>query len=113
MQRSVTRMLTTHTGSLPRPTDVLEAMRARETGDAFDQPAFERRITEAVADNVRRQAEAGLDVVNDGEVGKPSFNAYVHQRLSGFDARPSQGSVRRGPKAISCCRPNRSARPGR
>jgi 5-methyltetrahydropteroyltriglutamate--homocysteine methyltransferase len=97
MQRSTTRILTTHTGSLPRPTDVLEAMRARETGDVFDQRAFEQRITAAVADNVRRQAEAGLDVVNDGEVGKPSFNAYVHQRLSGFEARAAQGSVRRGP----------------
>jgi 5-methyltetrahydropteroyltriglutamate--homocysteine methyltransferase len=97
MQRSTTRILTTHTGSLPRPTDVLEAMRAREAGGAFDASAFDQRITQAVGENVDRQAQAGLDVVNDGEVGKPSFSAYVNQRLSGFEARPAQGSVRRGP----------------
>ena len=74
-------------------------MRAQEeTGGAFDQSAFDQRVTEAVADNVRRQAEAGIDVVNDGEVGKPSFQGYVNQRLSGFEPRPPQGSVaRRGP----------------
>ncbi|HEY2594313.1 MAG TPA: cobalamin-independent methionine synthase II family protein [Chloroflexota bacterium] len=97
MQRSTTRILTTHTGSLPRPGDVLEAMRAREAGGAFDAAAFDQRITQAVAENVDREAQAGLDVVNDGEVGKPSFTAYVNQRLSGFEARPAQGSVRRGP----------------
>ena len=88
MQRSTSRILTTHTGSLPRPSDLLEAMRVQEeTGGAFDQSAFDQRVTEAVADNVRRQAEAGIDVVNDGEVGKPSFQGYVNQRLSGFEAR--------------------------
>jgi 5-methyltetrahydropteroyltriglutamate--homocysteine methyltransferase len=97
MQRSTSRILTTHTGSLPRPSDLLEAMRAQEAGGAFDQSAFDQRVAEAVADNVRRQAEAGIDVVNDGEVGKPSFQGYVNQRLSGFEARPAQGSVRRGP----------------
>jgi 5-methyltetrahydropteroyltriglutamate--homocysteine methyltransferase len=88
MQRSTQRILTTHTGSLPRPTDLLETMRAHEAGRAVDQTAFEQRVREAVADNVRRQVEAGLDVVNDGEVGKPSFNAYVVERLSGFQPRP-------------------------
>ncbi|MBV9602981.1 MAG: cobalamin-independent methionine synthase II family protein [Chloroflexi bacterium] len=99
MQRSTNRILTTHTGSLPRPPDMLEAMRAQEAGppQAFDQSAFDQRVAEAVADNVRRQAEARIDVVNDGEVGKPSFAAYVNQRLSGFEPRPRQGAVRRGP----------------
>ena len=88
MQRSNDRILTTHTGSLPRPTDLLETMRAREIGGAFDQPAFEARVKEAVAENVRRQVAAGIDIVNDGEVGKPSFQAYVLERLTGFEARP-------------------------
>lgn len=88
MQRSTSRILTTHTGSLPRPTDVLEALRARESGRATDSAAFEMRLGEAVADNVRHQAEAGIDVVNDGELGKPGFNTYVHERLSGFEVRP-------------------------
>jgi 5-methyltetrahydropteroyltriglutamate--homocysteine methyltransferase len=97
MQRSTTRILTTHTGSLPRPSDVLEAMRVQESGAAdFDQSAFERRIADAVGDNVRHQAEVGLDVVNDGEVGKPSFMRYIHRRLSGFEARPSQDGPSRG-----------------
>ncbi|MBV9583235.1 MAG: cobalamin-independent methionine synthase II family protein [Chloroflexi bacterium] len=99
MQRSTTRILTTHTGSLPRPPDVLEAMRAQESGSngTFDQSAFDTRITAAVADNVRHQSEVGLDVINDGEVGKPSFSAYVNQRLSGFEPRSRPDSVRRGP----------------
>lgn len=88
MQRSNGRILTTHTGSLPRPTDLLEAMRARELGQVIDQAAFEERVTEAVAESVRRQVAAGVDIVNDGEVGKPSFQAYVLERLSGFEARP-------------------------
>jgi len=96
MQRSTTRILTTHTGSLPRPPDVLDAMRARESGGALDAAAFERRITNAVAENVDREAQAGLDVVNDGEVGKPSFRGYVNQRLSGFEARQPAGDAQRG-----------------
>jgi 5-methyltetrahydropteroyltriglutamate--homocysteine methyltransferase len=95
MQRSTNRMLTTHTGSLPRPTDLLEAMRSRESGTPPDKPEFEQRVQEAVAENVRRQAEAGIDIVNDGEVGKPSFNAYVLERLSGFEVRLPSGGVPR------------------
>jgi 5-methyltetrahydropteroyltriglutamate--homocysteine methyltransferase len=86
------RILTTHTGSLARPQDLLELMRAREEGQSIDEAAFERRVAEAVADNVRQQVEAGISVVNDGEVGKPSFNAYVLQRLEGFETRvPTEG----------------------
>ena len=92
MKRSQDRILTTHTGSLARPPDLLELMRAREDGQSIDEAAFERRVAEAVADNVRQQVEAGISVVNDGEVGKPSFNAYVLQRLEGFETRvPAAG----------------------
>jgi 5-methyltetrahydropteroyltriglutamate--homocysteine methyltransferase len=95
MQRSTNRILTTHTGSLPRPTDLLEAMRARENDMPFDRPAFDQRVHDAVAENVRRQAEAGIDIVNDGEVGKPGFNSYILERLSGFEVRiPAGGAPR-------------------
>ena len=94
MKRSTSqRILTTHTGSLARPNDILELMRAREAGQRIDEPAFERRVAEAVAENVRKQVEAGIAVVNDGECGKPSFNAYVLERLTGFEARVPAGGV--------------------
>jgi 5-methyltetrahydropteroyltriglutamate--homocysteine methyltransferase len=95
MQRSTHRVLTTHTGSLPRPTDLLETMRAREAGQPVNRQAFEQRVREAVGENVRRQAEAGLDIVNDGEVAKPSFSNYVLERLSGFEVRPTMSTPRR------------------
>src|SRR3954462_3264998 len=92
MQRSTERILTTHTVSLPRPPAILEAMRAREAGGAFDQTAFDRQLEREVQAIVRDQALAGIDVVNDGECGKPSFNAYVRERLDGFEQRvPTAG----------------------
>jgi 5-methyltetrahydropteroyltriglutamate--homocysteine methyltransferase len=93
MQRSTERILTTHTGSLPRPPVILEAMRAREAGGAFDQAAFEHDLAREVTSIVRGQAQAGIDVVNDGECGKPSFNAYVRERLSGFESRIPPGGL--------------------
>jgi 5-methyltetrahydropteroyltriglutamate--homocysteine methyltransferase len=88
MKRSTDRMLTTHVGSLPRPDDMLDALRAKMRGQAVDERAFEARLPSAVADVVRQQVECGLDVINDGEVGKPSFILYVDERLTGFEQRP-------------------------
>src|SRR6266536_4704065 len=84
MKRSTDRILTTHTGSLPRPPDLLEQLRARETGEPVDAQAFAQRVRSAVAEVVRQQVEAGIDVVSDGEMGKPSFATYVTHRLAGF-----------------------------
>ena len=84
MQRSTNRILTTHTGSLPRPRDLLELVRARARGEAIDEPAFQTRLRQAVGEIVRRQAELGVDVVDDGEFGKPSFVTYVRERLAGL-----------------------------
>src|SRR5215471_9513096 len=84
MQRSERRFLTTHTGSLPRPDDLIRAMFAREEGVPVDQAALAARIRSAVAEVVDRQAAAGLDVVNDGEMSKPSYATYVKDRLNGF-----------------------------
>ena len=84
MKRSTERFLTTHTGSLPRPGDLVRMMFAKEEGVAVDQPALAGRIRSAVAEVARQQAEAGLDVINDGEVSKPSYATYMKDRLHGF-----------------------------
>jgi 5-methyltetrahydropteroyltriglutamate--homocysteine methyltransferase len=84
VKRSSDRILTTHAGSLPRPSDLTEMIRARQRGDAVDEEAFARRVREAVVDAVQRQRAAGVDVVSDGEMGKPGFTTYVEERLTGF-----------------------------
>jgi 5-methyltetrahydropteroyltriglutamate--homocysteine methyltransferase len=84
MKRSTERFLTTHTGSLPRPEDLIRAMYAKEEGVPVDPAALERRVASAVEEVVRRQAEAGVDVVNDGEMSKPSYATYIKDRLAGF-----------------------------
>jgi 5-methyltetrahydropteroyltriglutamate--homocysteine methyltransferase len=84
MKRSVDRILTTHTGSLPRPADLVRMMFAREEGVPVDGDALAARIGTAVADVVRKQTDAGITVVNDGELSKPSYATYVKDRLNGF-----------------------------
>jgi len=89
MKRSVDRILTTHVGSLIRPQPLQEVLRAKQAGKPFDQQAYDRCLTRSVADVVRRQAEAGIDVISDGEFGKSiSWSQYVLERLSGFERRP-------------------------
>lgn len=80
----MTRILATHTGSLPRPSDVQEVLQRHATGERIDEGAFEARLVDATAEVVQRQLGAGLDVVNDGEVGKVSYATYVADRLEGF-----------------------------
>ena len=84
MNRSTDRILTTHTGSLPRPRDLLEMVRARSRGERVDEDAFQTRLRLAVGEIVRRQADLGVDVVDDGEFGKASFVTYVRERLGGL-----------------------------
>jgi 5-methyltetrahydropteroyltriglutamate--homocysteine methyltransferase len=84
MERSTERFLTTHTGSLPRPDDLIRLMFAKEEGVPVEPAALAARIRSAVAEVVRRQAEAGVDVVGDGEQSKPSYATYVKDRLDGF-----------------------------
>jgi 5-methyltetrahydropteroyltriglutamate--homocysteine methyltransferase len=89
MQRSTDRILTTHVGSLVRPPALQDFLRAKQAGGPLDQAAFAICLTESVADIVRRQAEARVDVVSDGEFGKSiSWSQYVLERLSGFTRRP-------------------------
>ena len=84
MQRSTERFLTTHTGSLPRPEDLIRMMYAKEGGVPVDRAALAQRVREAVTEVVGKQVAAGIDLVNDGEMSKPSYATYVKDRLSGF-----------------------------
>src|SRR5499433_2190249 len=84
MKRSTERFLTTHTGSLPRPEDLIRVMYAKEEGVPVDPAALERRVASAVEEIVRKQADAGVDVINDGEMSKPSYATYIKDRLDGF-----------------------------
>jgi 5-methyltetrahydropteroyltriglutamate--homocysteine methyltransferase len=84
MKRSTERFLTTHTGSLPRPDDLVRMMYAKEEGVPVEAAALERRVAAAVEEVVRKQAQAGLDIVNDGEMSKPSYATYIKDRLAGF-----------------------------
>jgi 5-methyltetrahydropteroyltriglutamate--homocysteine methyltransferase len=84
MKRSTDRFLTTHTGSLPRPEDLVTMMYAKESGVPVDAKALGARIKSAVAEVVAKQIEAGVDLVNDGELSKPSYATYIKDRLAGF-----------------------------
>jgi 5-methyltetrahydropteroyltriglutamate--homocysteine methyltransferase len=84
MKRSTHRFLTTHTGSLPRPEDLIKMMYAKEEGVPVDPVALSLRVASAVEEVVRKQAGSGVDIVNDGEMSKPSYATYIKDRLGGF-----------------------------
>src|SRR6202140_3640764 len=89
MKRSDNRILTTHVGSLIRPPALQEFLRAKQAGKPYDKQNYERCLTDSVATIVRREAQAGVDVVSDGEFGKSiSWSQYALERLSGFERRP-------------------------
>jgi len=92
LQQSTDRILTTHVGSLPRPADLLDLMKARGAGGTFDGDAYDRRVANAVKDSVRHQIESGIDIVSDGEQSKTGFFSYAQERLEGFAPRPLQRS---------------------
>src|SRR5215472_12078677 len=87
MKSSSESILTTHVGSLPRPDDLFEVMLDKMDGTAVDEKAYAARLDAAVKDCVRQQREAGLDIVSDGEMGKPSFITYAASRLTGLKKR--------------------------
>src|SRR5215510_1842915 len=91
MKRSADRILVTHVGSLVRPTAIREVMAAREQDRPYDAAAFEKTLRHEVGNVVHQQAEAGVDVVSDGEFGKAGWIRYVAERLGGFvhrDVKP-------------------------
>ena len=85
MQRSTDRILTTHTGSLPRPADLVELLNEKEAGKSYDKAAFDERIRRAIAEIVKRQADCGIDVIDDGEHSKVNWMAYARGRLNGLE----------------------------
>jgi len=91
MKFSADRILTTHAGALPQPDDLKQMHTAKMTGQAIDEAAFAQRVRQSVAEVVKKQLACGLDIINDGEVGKSNFSRYARERLSGFierEARP-------------------------
>jgi 5-methyltetrahydropteroyltriglutamate--homocysteine methyltransferase len=99
MKRSTERILTTHVGSLTRPVEIIDAMRARVNKEPYDRESFAESLRKGVSEVVRRQAEVGIDVVSDGEFGKSGFAAYINERLGGFERRPGnpgESGVSRG-----------------
>jgi 5-methyltetrahydropteroyltriglutamate--homocysteine methyltransferase len=95
MRRSTERILTTHVGSLIRPAPLLPLIRAKQSGQPYDRQAYQECLKTSVADVVRQQAAAGIDVPSDGEFGKSiSWSQYALERLSGFERRPVSGPSR-------------------
>jgi 5-methyltetrahydropteroyltriglutamate--homocysteine methyltransferase len=100
MKHSVDRILTTHAGSLPRPEDWLQMMMEREKGAKLDAQAYAQRNRQAVSDIVAKQLDLGIDVVDDGEQGKPSFLTYVNERLGGYEPAGPRGSPWAGSREV-------------
>lgn len=94
MKRSTERILTTHAGSLPRPEGLREIVVAKGTGQPYDEGDLSRRLRSGVADVVRLQIESGLDIVNDGELSKPSFTDYARERIGGLEKREMSPEAR-------------------
>lgn len=90
MKHSTERILTTHAGSLPRPADLLSLVE-RDGPKAFEALPAVTQLRSAVADVVKKQVELGIDVIDDGEYGKPSFVSYVNERLGGYDPDTAAG----------------------
>jgi 5-methyltetrahydropteroyltriglutamate--homocysteine methyltransferase len=90
METSKDRILTTHVGSLPRPQDVVDVLFAQDRGEAIDEKHFEEVVGNAVKEIVRLQVDAGIDVIDDGEMSKISYATYIRHRLTGFEGDSSR-----------------------
>ncbi|MGA8400744.1 MAG: hypothetical protein WB697_12705 [Stellaceae bacterium] len=98
MKTSTDRILTTHVGSLPRPAALREVLVKKDKGEPYDKAALDRAVKQAVADIVRRQAETGVDIVDDGEMSKPGYSTYIADRLTGFAGHePAKPRLDTGP----------------
>ncbi len=98
MKISQDRILTTHVGSLPRPAELRALLVKKDQGENYDKAELARLTRQAVADIVRRQAEVGVDIVDDGEMSKPGYSTYVADRLSGFAGHaPAKPRLDTGP----------------
>jgi 5-methyltetrahydropteroyltriglutamate--homocysteine methyltransferase len=88
IQQNTDRIQTTQVGSLPRPRSLLDAMKAKYSGQPYDERAYEMSLRRSVATVVREQVQCGIDIVSDGEFSKPGFFTYIRERLDGFESRP-------------------------
>src|ERR1700675_3487486 len=91
MKTSTDRILTTHTGSLPRPKPLIDLILRREKDEAIAADVFEGEVVKAVDGVVAQQVAAGIDVVSDGEMSKPSYTTYIRHRVSGMERAPRAG----------------------
>ncbi|PYM90650.1 MAG: methionine synthase [Candidatus Rokuibacteriota bacterium] len=98
MKRSTERILTTHVGSLARPDALIPFLRSKDRGQPYDQETYAKLVRDAVADVVRRQSEAGIDIVTDGEQGKASFYGYIVERFNGFARTPPAAGQEGNPR---------------
>ncbi len=90
MKFSTDRILTTHAGALPQPDDLKQMHTAKINGQPIDEAAFAQRVRQSVAEVVKKQLACGLDIINDGEIGKSNFSRYARERLSGFIERQAK-----------------------
>jgi len=90
LQQNTDHIQTTHIGSLPRPHDLLDVLKAKLNGQPYDEAKYQATLKKAVADSVKKQADCGIEIVTDGEFSKPGFFTYIQQRLEGYEARPNQ-----------------------
>jgi 5-methyltetrahydropteroyltriglutamate--homocysteine methyltransferase len=100
MKRSTERILTTHVGSLARADFLIPLLRQKEHGQPYDREELARLVREAVTDVVKKQVEAGVDIVTDGEQGKASFFGYVVERFNGFERKPVAPGREPRPRAV-------------
>ena len=95
MKLSTDRIITSHVGSLPRPNHLIDLLRAKDAGEAYDRPTFESGVRESILKVVNKQLDIGIDVVDDGEHSKAGFSSYVRTRLGGLE--PAAKGVTRPP----------------
>jgi 5-methyltetrahydropteroyltriglutamate--homocysteine methyltransferase len=99
MKLSTDRILTTHTGSLPRPPSLIELVLRKERGEAIDAATFEAQTAKGVEEIVAQQVAAGIDVVSDGELSKPSYTTYIRHRVTGI--APDPRAAQKGPDIMT------------
>ena len=90
LQQNTDHIQTTHVGSLPRPHHLLDLLKAKYSGEAYDEDTLASVLTQAVAECVRKQVDCGIEIVTDGEYSKPGFFTYIRERFDGFESRPHQ-----------------------
>jgi 5-methyltetrahydropteroyltriglutamate--homocysteine methyltransferase len=90
LQQNTDHIQTTHIGSLPRPHNLLDLLKAKYSGQPYDESKLASVLTQSVVDCVRKQVECGIEIVTDGEYSKPGFFTYVRERFDGFESRPGQ-----------------------